>query len=162
MVISQKIRKREVHRMEQAIKPSILEGKKKFTATLTMGLIGFVGLLVTTGIIGEQTAEPIVQMMSLGLPLALAFVYDVMQGLHDRKKEDVAKVIVEQRFLLEKEKIAPPVSLPKPKPINFRAFTEEVLERVETDKTGRPKGISLYYAIIGEGKETETQIPQDV
>ena len=141
-----------------------LEGKKKFTTTISAMVVGFIGLLVTNGIIGDQVAATATQVAAVGLPLACAFIYDIMQGLHDRKKEEVKKVEVEveKRFLMEKEKPAPPPPARKPNHINFATLTKEVLERVEKDDQQRPKALSLYYALIDEGKETELDSLPDV
>lgn len=123
-----------------------LEGKKKFTTTISAMVVGFVGLLVTNGIIGDQVAATATQVAAVALPLGCAFIYDLIQGSHDKRKLEVRKVEVEveQRFLMEKEKapatpaadnpevVAAPPSLPR---IDFKAFHRAVEQQAETIKS---------------------------
>lgn len=148
--------------MSQQAKLPALEGKKKFTATVSALVMGFLGLLVTNGVIGTEVASTATQIMAIAMPLAAAFVYDIMQGLHDRKKEEVKKIEVEQRFLLEKGKPPPAVPPALPKRINFKTFTREVQERLTQDELDRPATIGLYHAIVDEGKQTPVECLEDV
>lgn len=66
-----------------------LDGRKKFTATVLTLLIGLVGLLVTSGLITEATADTITQILSMAIPLLVVTGYNIYQGKQDIKKEEV-------------------------------------------------------------------------
>jgi hypothetical protein len=66
-----------------------LEGKKKFIATVTAVVAAVVGALATQGVIGQGTSETATQLLAIAGPLILGFLYDLIQGWHDGKKEQV-------------------------------------------------------------------------
>jgi len=148
--------------MSDQTKAKAIDGQKKFTATLTGFVMSFLNGLVTTGVMTEEAASPLIQVLAIGLPIVGAFAYDLIQGSHDKKKEEVRKVEVEQRFLIEKKPAEAPPPGPKPKAINFKEFTNEVLEGVEKDDKGQPKGISLYYAVLSTGRRWELEVLTDL
>lgn len=139
----------------------VMSGKKKITASLFLPIIAVV---VNTFVVNPETAKTLNDLVAMYLPTLFVMVsgwfYTVNEASVDRERAKV-KTEVEKTKQLEIQKAELPL-LPKPKTINFKAFTEEVLERVETDEMGRPKGISLYSAIIDEGKQWEVELLQDV
>lgn len=73
-----------------------IEGKKKWTVTIITFATAIIGASVTTGILGEESADTIIQAVSILAPLVLGIVYNIMQGRQDEKKAEVEKAKVEQ------------------------------------------------------------------
>lgn len=74
-----------------------LEGKKKFTAYLVGIISSVIGLLVTTGIIGEGTADAVTSVMAVAAPILGAALYDWFQSRHDVAKEYAKAEIARSR-----------------------------------------------------------------
>jgi len=138
-----------------------MSGKKKITASLFLPIVA---AIVNTFVVDPETAETLNDLVAMYLPTLIVMLsgwfYTVNEASVDRERAKV-KTEAERTKQIELQKVELPL-LPKPKPVNFKAFLEEVLERVETDEMGRPKGTSLYSAIIGEGKQREVELLSDV
>lgn len=148
--------------MTQDPKPKALDGQKKFTATLTGFFMSFLNALVTTGVMTEEAASPLIQIIAIGLPIVGAFAYDVIQGSHDKKKLEIEKVEIEKRYLLPEKPEAPAPPPPKRTRVNFKAFLADVMARTKTDEESRPEATSLYYSLIDEGQHVEVEVLADV
>lgn len=143
-------------------KPKAIDGQKKFTATLIGFLMSFLNSLTTTGIMTEEAASPLIQILAIGGPIVGAVLYDLIQGSHDKVKVQKDIVEIEKRFLLPPKPETPALPSPTPKLIDFKAFIAEVLDRVDTDDAGRPRQTSLLYALWDEGKQWKVDSLDDV
>lgn len=141
---------------------------KKFTADLAALLVAALSLF-GPAFIPDLELAPLIQGIGVIAPMLGAGIYHFKQGQQDVEKEKTKqreiekdKVVVEERFLMEKKAAVAPLPAPKLKSINFKQFTNDVLELVEMDEQDRPKGISLYYAVIETGKQWEVEVLKDV
>lgn len=146
----------------QEPKAKRIDGQKKFTATLAGFAMSFLNALATTGVMTGEPSSLLTQIIAIVGPILGAGGYDVVQGSHDKKKEEIRKVEIEQRFLLP-EKPAAPLPLPRrPKKIDFEAFIGKVKARTEIDKSGNVKATSLYHALRDEGDEWDVEYFPDL
>ncbi len=108
----------------------MLDGKKKFTATAMGFLTSILGGLVTSGILTQQSAEPVIQILAIAGPLALAFGYDIFQGVQDNKKETVK--IEHEKTIQVQAQTTPSMPTPEvieaafPVPFDAEAFDKKV------------------------------------
>ena len=121
--------------MEQ--KTGKLEGKKKFTAELLGLATALVGILVTSGVLTEESADLITQILIIVVPIGGATLYGLIQGSHDKKKEEKAIETIKrdeaywQAQAIKSETKAPPIInevaiQPEPDiPLDFNVLEEQ-------------------------------------
>src|SRR4030042_5062024 len=77
--------------------PITLDGKKKVIVTLSSIAASIAGLFLT-----PENAETAVQVIMVGGPLVLGFLYDWFQSRQDVKKKEV-ELKREERFMVESQ-----------------------------------------------------------
>lgn len=138
-----------------------MSGKKKVGASVFLPIIA---VIVNSFVADPAAAKNIMELVGQYLPSLIVMVsgwfFTANEAAVDkeRAKAETAKAQVQPA----PPPAPPPVPPVKPKRINFKAFAGEVQERVDKDKDDRPTGISLYYAVISEGKQWEVEILDDV
>jgi len=140
---------------------NFMSGKKKLTASLFLPIIA---AIINTFVVDPETAETLQQLVVMYLPtlvtMAAGWFYTTQEASVDKAR---AKITVEQEKTKQAEAQAAVMQpAAKPRPINFKAFLQEVDESVEKDEQDRSKAISLYYALIDEGKQQEVEVLDDV
>lgn len=139
---------------------------KKFTADL-LALLVMVASLFGPAFFPQFELAPVIQALGVVTPGIAAGIYHFKQGKQDVEKEKTkqAEAATAAAIAAPPRPAAPlvaPPPPPKPKRINFKLFTNDVLELVEKDDKGQPKGISLYYAVIQTGRQYELEVLSDL
>jgi len=130
-----------------------LEGKKKFTATVLAVIASIVGALATQGVIGQGTSESLIQLSAILGPLALGFFYDLIQGRHDQKKEEVKIEVAKAES--QKQIVAPVVQYVEEKlaqPFDAQAFADKVKTNTAS-RYGEVNEFTEFYTARDLGKE---------
>jgi len=114
-----------------------LEGKKKFIATVTAIVASGLALFLT-----PEQVEPVTQLFAVVSPLVLGLIYDLLQGKHDIKKEEV-KIEQEKSFQTEKA-TTPPAPIEQPDPV-IMADTWSLPEPSELDRRASVLAAANYF-----------------
>lgn len=146
-----------------------IDGKKKFTAYVVGALTSVIGLLVTTGIIGEGTADAITSVISVIAPILGAVLYDWFQSKHDIAKE-YAKVQIATAGVSTQNGYQQPQETTDQKPDEFneadfiRDIHAEAVELAENNFPDAPHLlVNVFKAAEQVGQQTQcTDIRQAV
>ena len=113
-----------------------IEGHKKWTATLAGLATSIIGLLVTSGVLTEESASTVTQLVVFLAPLLGAGLYDVLQGAQDLQKEKTKQVIAVNGGLKEKKEEVAPFEI-KPFADEPPAFDTDSFDSLQADRAKR-------------------------
>ena len=139
-----------------------LEGRKKFTAYLGGLGTSIIGLLVTTGIVGEGAGDNLTTILVVMVPIGGAAIYDWLQSRHDIQKE-VTKQEELKANVAYNEALATKVvpfmgakELELIEPLDIKAFHEAVLANVGANYT-EVNPATIFCQARDRGKVTDCQ-----
>ena len=148
-----------------------LKGKRKFTATGMGFLTSMVNTLVTSGLITQQAADPIIQVLGVVVPIAGSLVYSTIQGSVDKDEQAVEKVKAIQQATPQPVAVQPSVQVPTPQPapetplrtVDWEEFNNRVKGKTELFKAeDKPPAQARHQAIRIIGKKVVSDSLDDV